>query len=118
MLVASWNEKLAATNNTTMYDSKFTLTKIEPNGYYINNTTSIKMSVKDDLYCWNTAKGASYWLASPSGHMDYWMMMIYYSGEFSCNNKGASSLGVRPVVCLSADIPASIGTEGETDFVI
>ena len=107
LLSAGWNAK--------GYTPTMTLTT-NTYGYKINNDYYVSVT-SDGLYvssnCW-------YWLASPNASDDYWAMnagcdysCVAGEGYVGCN--GYDTCDVRPVVCLKASIPATVGT-GDYDF--
>ena len=103
LLAAGWNAKR---NIPTM-----TLT-IGTYGYYINNNSYIEVPSIDPY----VSPFYFYWLASPSGNLaeDVLSAGTYVTGSVGGDDYGIM-LGVRPVVCLKASIPATVGT-GEYDF--
>ena len=58
---------------------------------------------------WNSCNG--YWLASPDAGYDSAVWCVYYYGDFGYDYYGSTYYGVRPVVCLSSDIPLNIVDE-------
>jgi hypothetical protein len=129
MFVASWNAKreVALTKgDTTTYNIKLAFV---PNsngiGYYLNditesnpaktNTVKQTITTTDKLYVWNDYAPTR--LASPNGSAEF-IYGLHQFGEIIATNYPSTYPGVRPVVCLSADIPAKLGSEGTTDFVI
>ena len=121
MLVASWNEKSQAINEIAKY-KKLELIENGTTGYYINditngntsNTSSLVLYLEDSLYFWKPVKNSDIWLASPSAASGN--NVITLDGELGVSYDRCDRLayGVRPVVCISADIPAIVGTT--TDF--
>ncbi|MBR6689323.1 MAG: hypothetical protein IKL68_04840, partial [Clostridia bacterium] len=66
----------------------------------------------DGLY---VPSGYYYWLASPSAYSEFYgYVMLAGSGRVD-NMEHSSAYGVRPVICLKASIPATVGT-GDYDF--
>jgi hypothetical protein len=69
----------------------------------------------DTLY---SSVGKYVWFATPSNFGSGWSLL----NVSDSNTIGSSGFGnpifIRPVVCLSADIPASLGTSATTDYVI
>lgn len=126
MFVASWNAKRAATNDTTTYNKKLQLKEKEPIGYYINDITAEEtassneyyqnISTGDNLYIWSTISNSSVWLASPSAGSVEEVIFASNSGRMNVNTYDSTNCGLRPVVCLNANIPAKIGTT--TNFSI
>ena len=100
LFVSAWNSK--------GYTPKMELTKGEY-GYKINGSVFIMNLTNDDVY---VKSDASYVFASPADYNGYCMFvtsnMIFY--QFPNNARS-----VRPVVCLKASIPATVGT-GDYDF--
>ena len=125
MFVASWNDKRAATNDTTTYNKKLSLVTNGTIGYYTNdittsepaasNTTYQSISTIDSLYIWSTASDTSIRLASPSAGGTNDLMLAYCSGSVTHYNYRDANYGVRPVVCLKSTIPATVGN-GDYDF--
>lgn len=82
---------------------------MEQYGYLINDgiTTgsTVSISTEDELYFWNIGTSAYVWLAAPA--LEYCAYYIWNAGIH--NNGYGSTMGVRPVICLNADIPARLG---------
>ena len=105
LFVAGWNSK--------GYTPTLTLS-IEERGYKINEQNeNYPISVTSDgLY---VLADNSYWLSSP-GYYDEVADDFYCVGRMTVHAPDCtSSGGVRPVVCLKASIPATVGT-GDYDF--
>ncbi len=78
-------------------------------GYRINDEEPSIELWNDGLY---TRTNGSYWLASPADCFTDDVMGVYATSlSFNLN---VETLGIRPVVCLKASIPATVGTT--TDF--
>ena len=126
LFVASWNAKRAATNDTTTYNKKLSLVANGTTGYYVNditesnpassNTTIQTISTSDTLYIWSKVSNSYTWLASPSGYNTNNLFIADINGNVYGNSYSNTYLGVRPVVCLSSNIPAVAGST--TDFEI
>ena len=100
LLVAAWNKK--------GYMPALTLT-IDEFGYKINNETNIDI-MNDELY---SPADYWYWLSSPcAGDIEY---VLNIGADCISNDYCGSEVGIRPVVCLKASIPAKIGM-GIYDF--
>ena len=100
LLAAGWNAKaytptMAITTSTYGY---------EINGANYVEVTSDGLYVPSDYY---------YWLASPSAINGTFVMNALGGGVGNYGYNGTS--GVRPVVCLKSNIPATVGT-GDYDF--
>ena len=101
-------ELLAAGWNAKGYTPTMALTT-DTYGYMINNDYYVSVT-SDGLY---VPSSYYYWLASPSALDDTDVMLVacdrvlrdYYFRPY----------GVRPVVCLKSNIPATVGT-GDCDF--
>ena len=105
LFVAGWNAK--------GYEPAMTITTGDY-GYYINGECYVEVT-SDELY---VKSGSYHWLASPAAN-DSNDGPRYVMGA-GCDNVSYYPLdfyyGVRPVVCLSSDIPAMTGMD--TDFTI
>ena len=114
MFIASWNSKRAIEDNT----DKEELTLVSENeGYIVNGVyDEITISTTDTLYIWTTEPFASVWLASPSGYQPNTGIYICQNGYFGHYNNTDKGVGVRPLVCLSSDIPAT--TDDNGNFII
>ena len=115
MLVKSYNEKIVALKES----GTLTLTKGEDRyfaGYLINGSYEVTLK-NDDLY----ANGEGTWLASPTDYNPNNLMGLGadgtingYSGYYTADNY----LGVRPVICLKASIPARLGTQADATQIV
>ena len=84
-------------------------------GTNLDYTTSPTLDTEELLYVPRTAEVTedgqttdSYWLASPYANDAYSVWIVYYRGYlYSDSYYNEGSDGVRPVVCLSSEIPAS-----------
>ena len=120
MFVASWNAKREATKDYTTYNKKLALVANGTIGYYVNdittsdpassNTLTQLISTTDNLYIWSTASSSSVWLASPASYNEDSLVNTHDSGYLAEEEYDGSIDGVRPVVCLSTDTPATLGT--------
>ena len=122
MFVASWNAKREATGKTDVYNKKIAL-KVDTYGYYINDITNTSdptdtytqtIKTTDNLYVWSTEKGTTTWLASPSRAAATCIIFVDYTGSLYAGGYKDGSMGLRPVICLKASIPARLGTT--TDY--
>ncbi len=111
MFVASWNSKREAIGNEEIYNVELNLTT-QTGGYAVNGTHEIEITSTDDLYIWNNEYNAAIWLASPhrESHLTCYVGFDHVGGT----NAYFTAYGIRPVVCLKASIPATVGTT--TDF--
>ena len=123
LFVLSWNAKKAATGNTTIYNKKITLTaRSTTTGYYVkdaavsSNTYLQALTTLDDLYIWSTSEYSSTWLASPGGVTANYILIAGSAGNISYDTYSSTNRGIRPVVCLNANVPAVMGTT--TDFML
>ena len=128
MFIASWNAKREATKDFVTYNRKLALIANETHGYKIKditvNDTDVTgeygqaISNTDTLYFWSNTNSSSVWLASPSsgGQNNGSILYIDRAGQISNLEYNSVYMGVRPVVCLSANTPTKIGTT--TDFAI
>ena len=102
-------ELLAAGWNAKGYTPTMALTT-DTYGYKINNAYVVSGLTSDGLYVPSSYK---YWLASPSANSYYNVLSAGYDlvgpDYYDFVN------GVRPVVCLKSNIPATVGT-GDYDF--
>ena len=124
MWVKSWNKKYGTNSNE---DNKMQLYyNSNATGYFIGTSAkpeslSVNLSettgYADSLYyphtsqlnyCWG------YWLASPSANGNGYSLYINYQGKLEGFHYSRLYSGVRPVVCLPADVTA---TWNETDEV-
>ncbi len=112
MFVSSWNAKRLAERNTSKNELVLTANKLV--GYYINNTVNCTLGEVDKLYIWSNAASSSVWLASPSAYGVYNIMYAYHGSEINHLSYNNNNRGVRPVVCLKANVPVKLGTT--TDF--
>ncbi|MBR6688937.1 MAG: hypothetical protein IKL68_02860 [Clostridia bacterium] len=123
LFVLSWNAKKAATGNTTIYNKQITLTpRSTTTGYYVKDasvstdTYLQALTTLDNLYIWSTSEYSSTWLASPGGVSANHILLAGSSGNLSYDLYSADNRGIRPVVCLNANVPAVQGFT--TDFVL
>lgn len=118
MFVKSWNrkrEEALRNNDTTTYNTQFGLVKNNDVGFHINTSTETKtveqtISTTDDLYIWSTEGSTSIWLAAPSAAGTNSIMVAGCTGELRNASYAQKSYGIRPVVCLKAEIFAKKGT--------
>ena len=117
MFVASWNAKRLTETNTSKVE--MTLSENGTTGYYINGSTALSIGTSDPLYIWSTASNSATWLASPSGGSTGTLLNAFNSGHVYDDDYYSSitSYGVRPVVCLKSNIPATVG-KGDYDFTL
>ena len=101
-------ELLAAGWNAKGYTPTMALTT-DTYGYKINNAYYVSVT-SDGLY---VPSSYYYWLASPSAGYNN---IVVRAGTGGVNNYPCGTPnGVRPVVCLKSNIPATVGT-GDYDF--
>lgn len=118
MFIKSWNrkrEEALKNNDTTTYNTQFGLVKNDNIGFYINTSTETEtleqtISTTDNLYIWSTDDATSIWLASPSAAGTSSIMVAGCTGELRKASYTQTSYGIRPVVCLKAEIYAKKGT--------
>ena len=101
-------ELLAAGWNAKAYTPTMAITT-STHGYKINGANYVSVT-SDGLY---VPSNYSCWLASPSAD-DYNDVMFASYGLVNRGGYGNAD-GVRPVVCLKSNIPATVGT-GDYDF--
>ena len=99
LLVAGWNAK--------EYSPVLSI-GIDTYGYIINNTYGAGVT-KDEVY---VSSEYSHWLASPSSYNAYTVMRA--DSSYIQFDYCSEQYSIRPVVCLKASIPATVGTT--TDF--
>ena len=104
-------ELLAAGWNAKGYTPTMALTT-DTYGYMINNDYYVSGLTSDGLY---VPSSYWYWLASPSAYYDDFVMAAGY--DYVGTYYYDYALGVRPVVCLKSNIPATVGT-GDYDFSV
>lgn len=113
LLAAGWNAKRAL--NPTLYNKPITPV-VSEYGYMINDGTTTDYVItglnSDDLYL------PICWLASPSSYM---MSTVMCTAVTAITYNHTVCNGLRPVVCLRADIPAHVRTTTDTvttDYVL
>ncbi len=119
MWVASWNQKYST---TTLYTPR------DEHGYHIGNSSSTTSTVydvsgdtgggySDTLYFpyrEGKANCSGYWLASPSASGSTKVMSVTYGGIVRFHSYDDANRGVRPVVSLPSNIPATSNTDSVT----
>ncbi len=127
MFVASWNAKREATGDFETYNKKLALVSDGSKGYYVNDITSGEPATSntsyqyitptDTLYTWDySSHNSDIYLAGMSTFDNGSQMILQMGyGIRYFGNNGATG-GLRPVICLRADVPA--GTGIKTDFII
>ena len=110
MFAASWNAKRATEQNSYKVELELIPGTY---GYKINgDTLPINISTTDDLYIWSTIDKSSVWFATtPNSSATLFVMKA--NGQIT-EDSNVNSNSIRPVVCLKASIPATVGTT--TDF--
>ena len=98
MWVASWNQS----------GGNIELTESGTIGYNVNGSYSFSglATTKDLYYPAGNNNYYYYWVASPSSHSVSEIMIIGGCGDVGPGNFSGNYHGVRPVVCLKADIPS------------
>ena len=102
-------ELLAAGWNAKGYTPTMALTT-DTYGYKINNDYYVSGLTSDGLY---VPSSYWYWLASPSAGI--YDRVMYAGLDYVDGDGYGRTYGVRPVVCLKSNIPATVGT-GDYDF--
>ena len=94
-------------------------------GYYVNDITNgdttgkdteQDISARDSLYIWSTVSNSSIWLASPSAYYSSYVLTAYYKSTIAGIYYNNEYIGVRSVVCISANIPASMDANGNIEI--
>ena len=113
MFAASWSAK--NTNNPLSMTNKNSSETESTNGYYYNYNGTIGTqhsglpTTGNELYF---PSGINYWLASPCAQSTWRLCIVNRGILMSGGANGDANRGVRPVVCLESDIPATVTANG------
>ena len=117
MFAASWSAK-NTTALLTMTNKNSSGTE-STNGYYYNYNGSIAeyhsglTTTENELYFPKyNGNTTYYWLASPSARYAGYLCYVSSDGGVASDDYNYAISGLRPVVCLKSDIPATVTANG------